>query len=46
MEALFDILLKEGFWFAVIRSTTPILLTTLGAMTNKKCKSHKEIFET
>lgn len=32
MEALFDILLKEGFWFAVIRSTTPILLTTLGAM--------------
>ena len=32
MEALFDILLKDGFWFAVIRSTTPILLTTLGAM--------------
>lgn len=32
MEALFDILLKEDFWFAVIRSTTPILLTTLGAM--------------
>ena len=32
MEALFDILLKEGFWFAVIRSTTPILLTTLWAM--------------
>ena len=32
MEALFDILLKVGFWFAVIRSTTPILLTTLGAM--------------
>ena len=32
MEALFEILLKEDFWFAVIRSTTPILLTTLGAM--------------
>ena len=32
MEALFDILLKDGFWFAVIRSTTPILLTTLGSM--------------
>lgn len=32
MEALFAILLKEDFWFAVIRSTTPILLTTLGAM--------------
>ncbi len=32
MEALFGILLKEDFWFAVIRSTTPILLTTLGAM--------------
>lgn len=32
MEALFEILLKEEFWFAVIRSTTPILLTTLGAM--------------
>ena len=32
MEALFTILLKEEFWFAVIRSTTPILLTTLGAM--------------
>ena len=32
MEALFEILLKDGFWFAVIRSTTPILLTTLGAM--------------
>ncbi|MGL6107861.1 ABC transporter permease [Romboutsia sp.] len=32
MEALLGILLKEEFWFAVIRSTTPILLTTLGAM--------------
>ncbi|MEG1409118.1 MAG: ABC transporter permease [Terrisporobacter sp.] len=32
MENLFDILLKSEFWFAVIRSTTPILLTTLGAM--------------
>lgn len=32
MEALLTILLKEDFWFAVIRSTTPILLTTLGAM--------------
>lgn len=27
-----EILLREDFWFAVIRSTTPILLTTLGAM--------------
>lgn len=32
MGALFEIFLKEEFWFAVIRSTTPILLTTLGAM--------------
>ena len=32
MQTLFEILLKEEFWFAVIRSTTPILLTTLGAM--------------
>ncbi len=27
-----EILFREDFWFAVIRSTTPILLTTLGAM--------------
>lgn len=32
MEAIFDILLNQDFWFAVLRSTTPVLLTTLGAL--------------
>ena len=32
MQTILEILSKEEFWFAVIRSTTPILLTTLGAM--------------
>ena len=29
---LFDILFNQDFWFAVLRSTTPVLLTTLGAI--------------
>lgn len=32
MEVLLDILTTQEFYFAVLRSTTPVLLTTLGAI--------------
>ncbi|MCT4595258.1 MAG: ABC transporter permease [Anaeromicrobium sp.] len=32
MESLFEMILNDAFWFAVIRATTPILFATLGAV--------------
>ncbi len=36
MEALLNMILSEDFWFAVIRSTTPILFATLAAVVASK----------